>query len=330
MKEQSTMLEAITHAANILHSGKLVAFPTETVYGLGADAHNPQAVKRIFTAKGRPPNHPLIVHIATAQQMNKWAQNIPDVAWKLAHAFWPGPLTLILPRLSTVPDAVTGGLDTVALRVPDHPVALALLSAFGSGIAAPSANRYGRVSPTCAEDVREELKESVDIILDGGRCPVGIESTIVDLSTKTPRILRPGGITLEMLESVMGSLETTLPSKPTQYPGGTPSHYAPKARVVLASPDNVLRHIEKWQQCEKKIGLLATFLPDALPKSIIWLPFSQEIEKQGYELYHSLREADHLDLKILIVIMPEDVGIGHAVRDRLFRAANLNDTIKYN
>ena len=313
----------VNQAADILHAGGLVAFPTETVYGLGADARNPEAVANIFAVKGRPSDHPLIVHLADAGQMSEWAQNIPQAAWKLAQAFWPGPLTLILPRLPDVPDAVTGGLNTVALRVPSHPVALAFLSAFGGGIAAPSANRYGHVSPTSAEDVREELGDSVDLILDGGRCPVGIESTIVDLSSLTPRVLRPGKITEEELSRVLGSPVATVSNTPIHYPGGNPSHYSPRARVIIASSDEVTKRIEEWQQRGQRVGLLASHLPNLLPGNVTWLRLTENIEEQAHELYHCLRQADHLDLQVLVAVMPQDVGIGHAVCDRLRRAAGL-------
>ncbi|MDP3119698.1 MAG: L-threonylcarbamoyladenylate synthase [Sulfuricurvum sp.] len=328
MKQQSQISEDVDRAASILHAGGLVAFPTETVYGLGADARNVQAVKRIFEAKGRPSDHPLIVHLAHAEQMREWAQNIPDVAWQLAQAFWPGPLTLILPRLDSVPDAVTGGLDTVALRVPNHPVTLALLGTFGSGIAAPSANLYGRVSPTSAQDVREELKDSVDLVLDGGRCPIGIESTIVDLSTQVPRILRSGKITKEALHRVLGSSVAWPSNIPvSSYPGGNPSHYAPRARIILASWDDVQQQIEAWQQRGVRVGLLASRLPNGLSQDVTWLRLAQDVDEQAYELYHSLRQADHLGLQVLVAVMPEDLGIGHAVRDRLRRAAGLGEVV---
>lgn len=323
MKQLPEFSLDVNQAATVLNAGGLVAFPTETVYGLGADARNAKAVGRIFTAKGRPADHPLIVHISDAQQLTQWAQNIPQIAWKLAEAFWPGPLTLILPRLSNVPDAVTGGLDTVALRVPNHPVALALLKEFGSGIAAPSANRYGQVSPTSAQDVREELGDRVDLILDGGRCPVGIESTIIDLSTTTPRVLRPGKITEEELSRVMESPVEATVKTALNYPGGNPSHYSPRARVILASWDDVEQHIQEWQQRGQKVGLLASHLPNLLPENITWLPLTENIEEQAHELYHCLRQADHLDLQVLVAVMPEDIGIGHAVCDRLRRAAGL-------
>jgi len=321
MNQLTELSQSINQATSILHGGGIVAFPTETVYGLGADAKNQEAVKRIFTTKGRPADHPLIVHISDARQISEWATNIPGAAWQLAEAFWPGPLTLILPRLSSVPDAVTGGLDTVALRVPDHSMALALLSAFRSGIAAPSANCYGRVSPTSAQDVREELKDGVDLVLDGGRCAIGIESTIIDLSTKTPRVLRPGKITQEEISSVLGKSVGNASKKPLVCPGSKPSHYAPRARVILSSWDNVEQQLEELLKHTEKVGLMAASQPDTLPKDVIWLPLLEDMNEQARDLYYSLRHADHLGLQVLVVVMPPDVGIGHAVCDRLRRAA---------
>jgi L-threonylcarbamoyladenylate synthase len=325
MNQLPALSPGVDQAAAVLHAGGLVAFPTETVYGLGADARNPEAVARIFAAKGRPPDHPLIVHLADTGQLTEWAQNIPEAAWRLAEAFWPGPLTLVLPRLAGVPDAVTGGLGTVALRVPGHPVALALLTAFGGGIAAPSANRYGRVSPTSAEDVREELGDSVDLVLDGGRCPIGIESTIIDLSSTTPRILRPGKITERALRRVLGSPAMTETNTPVRCPGSKPSHYAPRARVILASPDDVEQRVEEWHQRGQRVGLLASRRPTALPENVTWLRLTGGVEEQAHELYHRLRQADHLGLQVLVAVMPADVGLGHALRDRLRRAAGLGD-----
>ncbi len=317
----------LDQAAAVLRAGGLVAFPTETVYGLGADARNPEAVARIFAAKGRPADHPLIVHLVDAGQLAGWAREVPKAAWQLAEAFWPGPLTLVLPRLAGVSDAVTGGLDTVALRVPGHPVALALLAAFDGGIAAPSANRYGCVSPTSAEDVREELGEGVDLILDGGRCPIGIESTIVDLSSATPRILRPGKITERALRRVLGSPVMTETSTPVRCPGSKPSHYAPRARVILASPDDVEQHVQQWHARGQRVGLLASRRPAYLPENVTWLRLTGNIRSQAREMYQLLRQADHLGLQVLVAVMPPDLGFGHALGDRLRRAAGLGDNI---
>ncbi len=326
MNNTSRISQDINQAAAILKSGGLVAFATETVYGLGADASNPEALKRVFTAKGRPADHPLIVHLADASQMTLWAQNIPDDAWKLAQAFWPGPLTLILERLPSVPDEVTGGLDTIALRIPEHPLALELLNAFGSGIAAPSANRYGQVSPTSALDVQEELGERVDLILDGGRCTVGIESTIIDLSRPTPRVLRPGKITQEELCSVLGGALDTPSIAPKKYPGSKPSHYSPRAEVILSSWDDVEEKLEMSLRAGKKVGLLSSHLPHKLLNKVTYLTLEKDLEEQAHQLYHHLRQADHLRLEVLVAVMPQNVGVGHAVRDRLRRAAGLGHT----
>lgn len=312
-------------AASVLRAGGLVAFPTETVYGLGADARNVDAVARIFAVKGRPTDHPLIVHLGDATQLAAWARDVPQSAWRLAEAFWPGPLTLILPRLAGVPDAVTGGLDTVALRVPGHPAALALLAAFGDGVAAPSANRYGRVSPTSAEDVREELGEAVDLILDGGRCAVGIESTILDMTCGPPRLLRPGPITESALQRVLGRpLGTTLDTQ-VRSPGRKPSHYAPRARVILASPENVARQVQAWREQGRRVGVLASHPPADLPDDVTWLHFTGSVRDQAHALYSRLREADHLGIQVLVAVMPDERELGHALCDRLRRAAGLGD-----
>jgi L-threonylcarbamoyladenylate synthase len=327
MNQSHKLSPIITQAASILHAGGVVALPTETVYGLGADARNPGAVASIFTIKGRPADHPLIVHLADAKELTEWAQNIPKIAWLLAEAFWPGPLTLVLPRLAGVPEEVTGGLNTIALRVPNHPLTLELLNAFGGGIAAPSANRYGRVSPTSAEDVHEELGNSVDMVLDGGRCSIGIESTIIDLSTSTPRILRPGQITEQAIENVIGTSIAKASNMPMCYPGSKPSHYAPRARVILSSEDDALQQVLEWHKMGKRVGLLASYQLSMLPEDVIWLRFSESIEEQAYELYHRLRQADRLNLQVLIAVMPKETGIGHALCDRLRRAAGLGNKV---
>ncbi|MDQ7042230.1 MAG: L-threonylcarbamoyladenylate synthase [Sulfurimonas sp.] len=330
MNTLSELSQSIKQASTLLKKGKIVAFPTETVYGLGADASNTEAVKSIFTLKGRPTNHPLIVHIFDESKLNEWAKDIPESAWKLAKAFWPGPLTLILPRLSNVNDVVTGGLDTVALRVPDHPVALALLGTFGGGIVAPSANLYGRVSPTSAEDVREEFASGVDLVLDGGRCSIGIESTIVDLSTSTPRILRPGKITEKEIYSVLGSSLSTISDSSIACPGNKSSHYAPQAHVILSSLDDVEKDLQEALIHTKKVALLAANLPNQLAKNVIYLPLGEDVATQAHNLYHSLRKADHMGLEVLVVVMPLDDGIGHAVCDRLRRAAGLKNWSQVN
>ncbi|MGV8942303.1 MAG: L-threonylcarbamoyladenylate synthase [Lysobacter sp.] len=315
----------VQRAVTVLRRGGLVAFPTETVYGLGADARNPEAVARIFSAKGRPADHPLIVHLADASRLAEWAQDIPRAAWQLAEAFWPGPLTLVLRRAPGVLDAVTGKLDTVALRVPDQPLALALLEAFGGGVAAPSANRYGRVSPTSAEHVHEELGDAVDLVLDGGPCSVGIESTIVDLSSTMVRILRPGAITERAVRRVLGVPVASGPTGAERCPGVKPSHYAPRARVVLASQAQATHELEQWQASGQRVGLLASRRPVTVPENVTWLSLTGDVRAQARQLYQRLRQADHLGLQVLVAVMPPDVGLGHALRDRLRRAAGLGD-----
>ncbi|MBI1844800.1 MAG: threonylcarbamoyl-AMP synthase, partial [Actinobacteria bacterium] len=236
MKESSTessASSAIAGAVGVLRAGGLVAFPTETVYGLGADASNDEAVRRIFAVKGRPTDHPLIVHLGDADQLDAWAREIPSDARLLAAACWPGPLTLVLWRSSAVSDVVTGGRDSVGLRVPSHPVALELLRAFGGGVAAPSANRFGRVSPTTAAHVVADLGDDVDLVLDGGPCAVGVESTIVDLTGEAPMLLRQGGVSIETIEGVIGRAVIATAEGPARAPGMLAAHYAPTARVEL-------------------------------------------------------------------------------------------------
>ncbi len=315
---EATLREAVHH----LRRGGLVAFPTETVYGLGANARNPDAVARVFAAKGRPSNHPLIVHLGDSAQIHDWAAEVTLAARALVRHFWPGPLTLILPRRPEVHDAVTGGLDSVALRVPAHPVARALLQAFGGGIAAPSANRYGRVSPTCAAHVCEELGDAVDLVVDGGACPVGIESTIVDLSAGVLRLLRPGAISAADLTAVTGQpcLGPQAPGAP-RAPGSAVSHYAPIARVVLATPQTMGRQLWSVMKNHARVGLLSSTAPDHLPTSVTWLALPHSLEGQANALYGRLRAADHLGLQAVVAVLPPAIGIGVAIQDRLRRAA---------
>ncbi|MBT2674046.1 threonylcarbamoyl-AMP synthase [Streptomyces sp. ISL-14] len=248
----------IEKAAGVLRAGGLVAFPTETVYGLGANAEDPAAVARVFQVKGRPPSHPLIVHIGSAEHLADWVEDVPATAGLLAERFWPGPLTLVLRRGRRVPLEATGGLETVAVRVPGHPVALALLSAFGGGVAAPSANRFGSVSPTTADHVRAELGDAVDFVLDGGPCQVGVESTIVDATGDAPSVLRPGGVTREDIEAVLGCSIAVSSTSRVRVPGQHPSHYAPRARVVLVEPEKVVAEAELAQELGHRVGV---FLP---------------------------------------------------------------------
>jgi L-threonylcarbamoyladenylate synthase len=313
-------------AVEILRRGGLVAFPTETVYGLGADASNPQAVERIFAVKGRPRSHPVIVHLGEATALKEWAAHVPAEAWALADTFWPGPLTLILNRAGGVSDVVTAALPTVGLRVPAQPLALALLAAFGSGIAAPSANRFGRVSPTRAEDVRADLGGAVDLVLDGGPCRVGVESTIVDLSRGRAVVLRPGGVALEALSEVLG-YEVEVGSQPGNAPGavrapGTlPSHYAPQARVEVLAADEVVARAEALLGEGLRVGLLAPSPVPGLPGGLDALPPAGGAPAYAQVLYQRLREADRRGLDVLLAVPPPVSGLGAAVVDRLHRAA---------
>jgi L-threonylcarbamoyladenylate synthase len=309
----------IEAAARRLRAGELVAFPTETVYGLGADAANPAAVARIFAAKGRPASHPVIVHLASADQLGDWVQAVPESARRLAAAFWPGPLTLVLPRAARVPDAVTGGQDTVAVRVPAHPVARQLLEAFGGGIAAPSANRYGRVSPTRAEHVREEFGAAVGLVLDGGDCEVGLESTIVACLDGRPRLLRPGGITRAQLELVVGPLSTADEVAP-RVPGSVKSHYAPATPVELVEPAGLEARLHE-SPARRQIAVLARRAPSVGPATRAWRVLPGDAAGFGHALYAALRELDRCGAdRILVERVPDDAA-WDAVRDRLERAA---------
>ncbi|MDX2084134.1 MAG: L-threonylcarbamoyladenylate synthase [Candidatus Melainabacteria bacterium] len=333
---QSTNLDA---AAKLLAQGQLVAFPTETVYGLGADALNEVALQRLFTAKGRPADHPVIVHLAKQSQLPQWAVEIPDRAWRLAEAFWPGPLTLILKRAAHVPLAVTGGQDTVGLRVPNHPLALALLEAFGSGVAAPSANRFGKLSPTTAQAVLEQLGERVHCVLDGGPCSVGIESTIVAFSaTQEVRVLRPGGISLAQLADVLQCPVECLAYPPTaaqqqaepRVSGSLPSHYAPEASVYLLTPQEIeqallQRRTHPQASDGKTVAILSYSLPTPadLPSGVLWQTMPANPKDYARWLYHRLRL---LDLSGVGCIWVESVPMDRTsawqgVADRLGRAA---------
>ena len=311
---------AVQEAAAILRRGGLVAFPTETVYGLGADAENPEAVARIFATKGRPANHPVIVHIGCAEQLEHWAADIPPLAWQLVQRFWPGPLTLILKRHARVSDAVTGGQDTVGLRVPDHPVALALLAAFGGGIAAPSANRFGRLSPTAAAHVRAELGDTVDYILDGGPCQVGIESTILDLSGGYPRQLRPGAITPAEIEAVLGQpLAAALGDAP-RVPGALPSHYAPQTPLALIPSHDLKAEVTRRLKKGERVAVLAR-VAAAPPVNCVWQVMPADPAGYARELYARLRALDALRADCLLIEAPPHEAAWQAVRDRLARAA---------
>jgi L-threonylcarbamoyladenylate synthase len=318
---------SIQAAVEVLRRGGLVAFPTETVYGLGADATDPAAVTRIFAVKGRPASHPLIVHLGEAAMVKEWAADVPDTAWALAEAHWPGPLTLVLRRsVEVVPDEVTGGLDTVGLRVPAQPLARELLRAFGGGLAAPSANRFGRVSPTTAEHVRADLGDAVDLVLDGGPCLVGVESTIVDCTHPEPAVLRLGGVTVEALAATLGRPVALGGAEAVRAPGTLPFHYAPRARVEVVEAGWVAERATVLLAGSQRVGLLA---PDpgtlgALPEGLDALPAAGGPESYAHCLYDRLREADRRGLDVLLAVPPPPSGLGAAVADRLRRAAGAN------
>ena len=307
-------------AAVKLERGALVAFPTETVYGLGADATNAQAVARIYQVKGRPTNHPLIVHISDLKYLDQWISSIPEYAIALAREFWPGPMTLIFERSELAKDFITGGQNTVGIRIPDNSLALALLDAFhklgGAGIAAPSANRFGQVSPTTAEAVQEELGNYLaesDLLLDGGSSEVGLESTIIDCTTDAPRILRPGAITLEMIESATGlkvskSAVQDFAGSEIRVSGSLENHYAPKAKVILD------------QKPLSGSGFIALEGIET-PAGVIRLASPESVEDFARVLYESLREGDHQNLENIYIEQPLGHGLAVAIRDRLSRSA---------
>jgi L-threonylcarbamoyladenylate synthase len=314
-------------AVDLLCAGELVAFPTETVYGLGADAANPAAVAKIFAAKGRPADHPLIVHLAGHDAVDQWAEQVPAVAWELMEAFWPGPLTLILKKQAWVPDAVTGGQDTVGLRVPGHPVALELLRRFAAvsgahaGIAAPSANRFGRISPTSAAHVREELGARVALVLDGGPCAVGIESTIVDCSRAEPVVLRPGHISPAHLAAVFGrrlAIETA--SGAPRVSGSLAAHYAPQTPMRMVAGARLLDFLNAQRHKGDRCGVIAHSQPPQAGMPHAWRLLAADPVGYAHDLYAALREMDHAGVSLIAVEALPEAPEWAAVADRLRRA----------
>ncbi len=315
-------MNAVSRAAACLRAGELVAFPTETVYGLGADASNPQAIAGIFAAKGRPADHPLIVHLPGVSHLERWAIDIPAVAGKLAAAFWPGPLTLILKRHPSVPDAVTGGQDTVGLRVPNHPLARQLLREFNGGVAAPSANRFGRVSPTTAAHVREELGDAVSMIVDGGPCAVGIESTILDLSGTEARILRPGMLDAAAIATVLGYLPAFGGAQDApRVSGSLEAHYAPRTRLQLVAAADLAATARLALTAGRRVAVLAAPALVLDHPDIAWCAASADPAQFAHDLYAKLRELDTLGRDLILVATPPDEEAWRAVSDRLRRAA---------
>lgn len=328
--------EAIDQAVALLRAGRLIGLPTETVYGLAADADNPDAVRQVFTAKGRPADHPLIVHLGADDLLTHYARDIPDAAWTLAEAFWPGPLTMILKKAPDVPDVVTGGQDTVGVRMPGHPVALSLLRAFaeaqrqagkaGGGLAAPSANRFGRISPTTAQHVADELGDAVPFILDGDDCQVGIESTIVDLSRGKPIILRPGAVSAAQLSLVLGepvAMQSAVASEPPRVSGSLASHYAPQTPLMVGDAEMIAQALQQSQR------IAAIVRDDAGLKSqpnVVVL--ANHPAAYAHDLYRVLRELDAGGyFQILVQALPDSVAWA-AVQDRLNRAAHRDGSDK--
>lgn len=317
--------ENIVGAADVLRGGGLVAFPTETVYGLGAAAEQPAAVRAMFAAKGRPPDHPVIVHLADADRIDEWAVDIPPSAHRLAEAFWPGPMTLVLRRSKRASDLVTGGLETVGLRVPGHPVAQALLLEFDEAIAAPSANRFGRVSPTTAQHVLDELHGRIPLILDGGACSVGLESTIIDLSGERPAILRPGAVTAEQVAAVLNEPIAGPHAAAPRVSGSLASHYAPRARVELVAWPDLARRAAELAAAGQRVAVVVRGgrEPNDLPPGeeivVIRLPLDEM--GQAHELYAALRQVDALHCHVALATPPQERGLGTAIADRLRRAA---------
>jgi L-threonylcarbamoyladenylate synthase len=313
---------SIEDAVAVLRRGGLVAFPTETVYGLGADAANREALQRLFRVKGRPADHPVIVHIAAGARLDDFAHHVPAAARALAAEFWPGPLTIVLPKRSeAVDDAATGGRPTVGLRVPDHPLALELLAAFAGGIAAPSANRFGHVSPTTAQHVRADLGDDVDLVLDGGPCRIGVESTIVDLSGACPLILRVGGIATSEVARVVGHDVEVRDTGEIAAPGTLALHYAPRARVEVVTADRVPERAVTLVTRGERVGVLASAPAPPVAPRVVVLAVPADAEEYARVLYSALRTADAQSLDVVLAVPPAPVGVGVAVCDRLRRAS---------
>jgi len=319
--------EAIEAAAGIIRAGGLVAFPTETVYGLGADAASDTAIARLYRVKGRPADHPSIVHLADPSTVDEgWVAAWPPAARRLAEAFWPGPLTVVAEAGPRAARGVLGDGSAIAIRIPDDPVALALITASGTGLAAPSANRFGRVSPTTAAHVRRDLGDDVDFVLDGGPCRVGVESTIVDCRSEPVRLVRPGGIALERLAAVLGGTISTERDPTLRAPGVLASHYAPSARVVVVDAPPTPASLAR---AGRRVALLAPTAVLAKPgltdAAAIVLDAGPDDDQYATRLYALLREADAAGADAIVAVAPGPDGIGRAVRDRLRRAAALPD-----
>lgn len=332
MSSDSVSSSEISRAADILRAGGLVALPTETVYGLAANALDERAVARVFDVKGRPRFDPLIVHVPDIHRAVELTTEFPAAARRLAERFWPGPLTLVLPKQSSVPDLVTAGCPTVAIRVPDHPVALELLRAVEFPLAAPSANPFGRISPTTAEHVREQLGDQIDFILDGGPCRVGVESTVLMIAGDALRLLRPGGVTLEDIEAVVGpisiaSSEEHPTARGLSSPGTLPQHYAPRTPLVVLEGGR--GEMAKWRNGEhkgrvRKVGLLTFLSPDdssAFTRVEVLSP-AGDLREAAANFFAALRRLDAAGLDLIVALPFPEIGLGRALNDRLRRAAH--------
>lgn len=312
--------EQIEQAVASLRAGSLVAFPTETVYGLGADASSVSAIRKVFAAKQRPADHPLIVHLSDMAGLKHWASVVPREAWLLAEAFWPGPMTIVLPRAAHVSSELTGGQSTVALRVPSHPVARRLLNAFNGAIVAPSANRFGRLSPTTAAHVREELGNAVDLILDGGPCSVGIESTIVAFRHGQAVILRPGAVTAKQVEDTLQN-EIAVPTQSSpRVPGSLASHYAPRTPLKVVEPDDV-EYFLRRESINGPVAVLARCARPHDSRAALWQVAPQSPEEYARQLYGLLRRMDAAGCNLIVAEAAPDLPEWTAIRDRLMRAA---------
>ena len=317
--------ETIRQAAEIVRQGGIVAFPTETVYGLGADAYNPLAVARVFEVKRRPHFDPLIVHIASPAHLKKLVKDIPSSARKLTEKLWPGPLTVVLLKKENIPDIVTAGLPSLAVRMPNHPMALSLIKASKCPVAAPSANPFGYLSPTTADHVREQLNDRVDLILDGGPCQVGVESTIVSFLENKPRMLRPGGVSLEEIESIIGKVEISSIKDHPSAPGMLPRHYAPRTPIVLHWDE---KHLDSYEK--KRVGFLA------FQKSAHFLKFQriEVLSKKGdfreaaANFFSAIRRLDAVGLDLILAETVPEAGLGRAIMDRLRRASRGSEVLE--
>ena len=323
---QAPGADVIAQAADVLRHGGLVAFPTETVYGLGADVLNLDAVRKVFAVKGRPPDNPLIVHVAGTKMLDDVVDEIPDKGKELGEAFWPGPLTLVMKRTILVSDLVTAGLDTVAVRMPDHPVALALIRAFGEGIVGPSANLSGKPSPTTAQHVYDDLRGQIELILDAGQTTIGMESTVVDVTIDPPVILRLGGLTRERIEEVIGPVGTdTGGERSRRSPGTRHRHYAPRAKVLLVRHDDqaaFAKILQEERQAGKKVGCIVhSSLLVKLESGEFFRVLPSSIDFFARHLFRTLRELDAMRVDVIVIEGVHEEGLGATVMDRLRRAA---------